>query len=75
MVGTNLGGAAKAEFTGPRTTPGHIDTDGFNIMEAGPSSAPGVSINIAQFLGAARFNPLNLAYLRRRLIVLPAPAP
>lgn len=69
-----FGGEKKASFTGDaRTTLGHIDTPGFNIMEAGPGSAPGVPIDFAQYLGTPRFNELNRAYLQGRLLVLERP--
>ncbi len=67
-----FGGERKAAFvTGPRTTPGHIDTPGFNLMEAGPSSAPGVKLNLMSYLTDAHFNALNTAYLQGRLLLLP----
>ena len=66
-----FGGETKAAFTGPRTTAGHIDTPGFNLMEAGPSSAPGVPLNIMSYLTDPRFNELNTAYLQGRLLLLP----
>jgi hypothetical protein len=66
-----FGGERTAEFTLPdRTAPGHIDTEGFNIMEAGPGSVPGSQINFAQYLTQPKFGPLNLAYLRGRLLLL-----
>jgi len=67
-----FGGARKAAFVNTlRTTPGHIDTPGFNLMEAGPSSAPGVPLNLMSYLTDARFNELNTAYLQGRLLLLP----
>jgi len=65
-----FGGETKAEFVGPRTTNGHIDTPDFNIMEAGPSSAPNVPIQVTQYLSSPSFNALNLAYLRGRILLL-----
>lgn len=65
------GQASAAEFVLPdRTAPGHIDTAGFNIMEAGPGSVPGATINFTQYLTQPKFGPLNLAYLRGRLLLL-----
>ena len=40
-------------------------------MEAGPSSAPGVPLNLMSYLTDARFNELNTAYLQGRLLLLP----
>ena len=66
-----FGGERNAAFvTGPRTTGGHIDTPGFNLMEAGPSSAPGVKLNLMSYLTDARFNALNTAYLQGRLLLI-----
>jgi hypothetical protein len=69
-----FGGEKNASFVdGARTTSGHIDTEGFNLEEAGPGSAPGAPLNPAQYLGVPRFNELDLAYLRGRLLLLPKP--
>lgn len=69
-----FGGERRASFVqSARTTPGHIDTSGFNIMEAGPGSAPAASIDVSKYLTVPRFNAINLAYLRGRLLLLPAP--
>ena len=66
-----FGGETKASFTnGARTTSHHIDTPGFNLMEAGPGSAAGAKLDIMSYLSEPRFNALNLAYLRGRLLVL-----
>ncbi|MCC6750220.1 MAG: hypothetical protein IT371_21310 [Deltaproteobacteria bacterium] len=66
-----FGGERNAAFVNPaRTTLGHIDTPGFNIMEAGPGSAGGASINFADYLSEPRFNELNRAYLQGRLLLL-----
>ncbi|MCB9556963.1 MAG: hypothetical protein H6707_12725 [Deltaproteobacteria bacterium] len=56
---------------GPRTSSGHFDSPGFNIMEAGPGSAPNAELNLADYLDQPRFNPLNLAYLRGQIVLLP----
>jgi hypothetical protein len=69
-----FGGEKNASFVdAARTTSGHIDTEGFNIEEAGPGSAPGAPLNPLQYLGTPRFNELDLAYLRGRLLLLPKP--
>ncbi len=66
-----FGGEKNAVFTnGARTTSHHIDTPGFNLMEAGPGSAPGAKLDIMTYLTVPRFNALNMAYLRGRLLVL-----
>lgn len=66
-----FGGEKKASFTnGSRTTSHHIDTPGFNLMEAGPGSAAGAKIDIMSYLSEPRFNALNMAYLRGRGLVL-----
>jgi hypothetical protein len=56
---------------GARTTSGHIDTPGFNLMEAGPGSAPNAPLDPLQYLTEPRFNELNLAYLQARVLLLP----
>lgn len=67
-----FGGESNASFVyGPRTTKVHIDTPGFNVMEAGPGSAPGVALQPARYLTMPAFNELNLAYLRGRVLLLP----
>ena len=67
-----FGGEQYASFVNPaRTKSGHIDTPGFNLMEAGPSSAPGVPLNLMAYLTEPRFNELNTAYLQGRLLLLP----
>jgi len=69
-----FGGEKNASFADPsRTTSGHLDTGGFDLMAAGPGSAPGAPINFAQYLGAPRLNELALAYLQGRVLLLPAP--
>ncbi len=66
-----FGGERNASFTnGGRTTSHHIDTPGFNIMEAGPGSAPGAKIDFMSYLSEPKFNALNMAYLRGRLLVI-----
>jgi hypothetical protein len=71
-----FGGEKNASFTDPnRTTLGHIDTPGFNIMEAGPGSAPGATIDLSQYLGMPSFNALNRAYLQGRLLLQEQPLP
>lgn len=67
-----FGGERNAAFVNAaQTTSHHIDTPGFNLMEAGPGSAPGATFNVAQYLTPPRFNELNLAYLRGRVLLLP----
>jgi len=67
-----FGGEANAAFVNPaQTTSHHIDTPGFNLMEAGPGSAGSATFNVAQYLTPPRFNELNLAYLRGRVLLLP----
>ncbi len=67
-----FGGESKASFVnGARTTTGHIDTPGFNLMEAGPGSAPNAPLEPLQYLTEPRFNELNLAYLQGRVLLLP----
>jgi hypothetical protein len=69
-----FGGESEASFVfGPRTTKVHIDTPGFNVMEAGPGSAPGVALQPARYLTMPAFNELNLAYLQGRVLLLPPP--
>lgn len=69
-----FGGESKASFVnGARTTTGHIDTPGFNLMEAGPGSAPNAPLDPLQYLTEPRFNELNLAYLQGRVLLLPSP--
>jgi hypothetical protein len=71
-----FGGEKNAAFvTGSRTTSAHIDTTGFNLMEAGPGTAPGATLNIMQYLTTPRFNALNLAYLQGRVLLLPKLTP
>jgi hypothetical protein len=68
----HFGGESKASFVnGARTTTGHIDTPGFNLMEAGPGSAPNAPLDPLQYLTEPRFNELNLAYLQGRVLLLP----
>jgi hypothetical protein len=66
-----FGGEVNGAFNQGRTAPGHVDTPGFNLMEAGPGSLDIVSIDYAQYMQDGRFNALNLAYLRGRLLLLP----
>ncbi|MCK5800275.1 MAG: hypothetical protein KAI47_23955 [Deltaproteobacteria bacterium] len=67
-----FGGEKNASFVkADRTTSAHIDTAGFNLMEAGPGSAPGATLNILQYLTPPHFNALNLAYLQGRILLLP----
>jgi hypothetical protein len=69
-----FGGETEAAFTNPsRTNITHIDTPGFNIMEAGPGSAPDARLDIGQYFTIPSFNRLNLAYLRGRLLLLSCP--
>ena len=49
----------------------HIDTAGPNLMQAGPGSGNMESMDISMLLTPFFFNPLNLAYLQGRIIVLP----
>jgi len=60
-----FGGETNAEFTGYWTDPYHIDTLGNNIMEAA------MSFTVMQYRGseALRFNELNTAYLRERILL------
>jgi len=63
-----FGGEYRAEFVNAeRTTEGHIDTDAEadNIMEAGTGK-----LDFRLLFAAPKFNALELAYLRRRLLVL-----
>jgi len=46
---------------------GHIDTPGLNIMQTGTS----LLANPTELFGDVAFSPLNLAYLRGRVLVLP----
>jgi len=67
-----FGGEKNASFVNAdRTTSVHIDTPGFNVMQAGPGSAPGAALNVAELLTTPSFNALNLAYLRGRVLLLP----
>jgi hypothetical protein len=67
-----FGGEKNASFVDSgRTTSGHIDTGGFDLMAAGPGSAPTAPINFAQYLGTPRFNELSLSYLQGRVLLLP----
>jgi hypothetical protein len=67
-----FGGEKNASFVGSeKTTSHHIDTPGFNLMQAGPGSALNAKINMVEYLGTPRFNELNLAYLQGRLLLLP----
>lgn len=67
-----FGGEKNAVFVNPASTNSfHIDTPGFNVMQAGPGSAPGVPFQAAEFLTLPSFNELNLAYLRGRVLLLP----
>jgi len=61
-----FGGASQADFVVGPADGWHIDTAGPNLMQSGSS------LNIADFLTTyPRYNPLNLAYLKRRLVVDP----
>jgi hypothetical protein len=67
-----FGGEKNASFADPnRTTSAHLDTGGFDLMAAGPGSAPTAPINFVQYLGTPRFNELCLAYLQGRVLLLP----
>ncbi len=46
----------------------HIDTEGPNLMQAGPGSGNN-KLDISMLLTPFFFNPLNLAYLQGRLVV------
>ncbi len=66
-----FGGEVNAAFVSPAlTNSGHIDTDGFNIMEAGPGSAPSTGFDLSKYLTSPSFNELNMAYLQGRLLVV-----
>ena len=60
-----FGGEQNAAFAGTWTTPYHIDTPGNNLM------ASAMSFTITQYTGTheLRFNELNTAYLRQRVLV------
>jgi len=63
-----FGGENSASFSVAPTDPAHIDTPGLNIMQ------PGTNLRFSDLAtGLPQFNPLNLAYLRRRLLVSGAP--
>jgi len=67
-----FGGEKNAAFVGAdRTNHHHIDTAGFNVMAAGPGSVAGGSLDPMQYLTTPAFNPLNMAYLQGRILVLP----
>jgi len=68
-----FGGEKLASFVenpGGSTGP-HIDTEGFNLMQAGPGSGNGFQVGLDMLTSPIAFNELNEAYLRGRLIVLP----
>lgn len=57
-------GIAGLPFTGSDLDDAHIDTAGLNLMQSGSA------FNLSQALTATpRFNELNMAYLRRRIVV------
>lgn len=61
-----FGGACQAAFVNSCSDGAHVDTAGANLMQSGKS------LNVGDFLTSyPRFEPLSLAYLRRRLVVDP----
>jgi hypothetical protein len=66
-----FGGEALAEFAYPLTTPAHLDVAGLNLMASGGGGA-GLASGAASLFEEPFFTPLELAYLRGRLWVLPA---
>lgn len=64
-----FGGASEAGFVVGPSDGAHIDTAGANLMQTGKS------LKVADFLSSfPAFNPLNLAYLQRRIVVDPSAA-
>ena len=62
-----FGGASEADFVMGPSDGAHIDTAGANLMQSGQS------LNVADFLTSfPAFNPLNRAYLQRRIVVGPS---
>ena len=51
----------------------HIDTAGPNLMAAGPGSGNDKALDISFLMQPFFFEPLSLAYLQGRLVVLPPP--
>jgi len=62
--------AAFIEHPGGSEGP-HIDTEGQNIMQAGPGSGNMPVISIGFLLDPWFFNEINLAYLQGRVVLLP----
>jgi hypothetical protein len=65
-----FGGEKYAEFADPLTTPAHLDVEGMNLMAAGGGGA-GLGSGLAGISEEPFFTPLELAYFRGRLWVLP----
>ncbi|OUU22741.1 MAG: hypothetical protein CBC13_07215 [Planctomycetia bacterium TMED53] len=60
-----FGGVSSANFTGPFTTPYHVDTPGNNVM----SSALGLSSALVEGPSGYRFNELNQAYIAEWIVL------
>ncbi len=60
-----FGGVTSADFTGPFTTPYHVDTPGNNVM----SSALGLSSALVEGPHGYRFNELNQAYIAEWIVL------
>ena len=60
-----FGGVSSADFTGPFTTPYHVDTPGNNVM----SSALGLSSALVEGPYGYRFNDLNQAYIAEWIVL------
>jgi len=49
----------------------HLDTDGLNLMQAGPGSGNGFQFSMDMLSEPVGFNELNAAYLKGQILVLP----
>ncbi len=65
-----FGGEAMAEFAGPLTTSAHLDLAGLNLMASGGGGA-GLESGATSLFEEPFFTPLEMAYLRGRVLVLP----
>ncbi len=49
----------------------HLDTEGLNLMQAGPGSGNGFEISADLLTATIGFNELNAAYLKGQVLILP----
>jgi len=68
-----FGGEKEAAFVeNPEGCKGaHLDTEGFNLMQAGPGSGAGFELSMDLLSEPIGFNELNAAYLRGEVVLLP----